>query len=195
MNSDVDVDVDDDVLTNLENSQTETNAYQTGCAFGGVRTPQRQLFNQQFFLHNVSQTIPTQIQNKAQSQAKSQCSIPHDGSGTKPGTKSVFHTASSKSFNKEFNTNASQRAAIISDPSAVCPPVTKNLKILVLGNAKCGKSSLINRYCHGTFSERYKTTIGADFIRKDISFQSSKVAAPVGVRLQVRLLYCEHFSN
>ena len=44
----------------------------------------------------------------------------------------------------------------------------KNIKILVIGNAKCGKSSLISRYAFGTFDEGYRTTIGADFIRKDI---------------------------
>lgn len=71
------------------------------------------------------------------------------------------------------------------------PTITKNVKLLILGNAKCGKSSLINRYCHGTFSEKYKTTVGADFIRKDIAYQGAQDSRPVGVRLQV--LFTEYY--
>lgn len=41
------------------------------------------------------------------------------------------------------------------------------MKILIVGNAKCGKSSIINRYTSNSFESKYKTTIGADFIRKD----------------------------
>jgi GTPase SAR1 family protein len=48
----------------------------------------------------------------------------------------------------------------------------KNIKILVIGNAKCGKSSLISKYAFGTFDEGYKTTVGADFVRKDVIHQS-----------------------
>lgn len=63
--------------------------------------------------------------------------------------------------------------------------IKRNLKILVLGNAKCGKSSLISRYCHNTFSEKYKTTIGADFVRKDIAYRPSSGAESIGIRLQL----------
>eukprot|EP00605_Chrysophyceae_sp_TOSAG23-4_P002048 GSChrysophyteH1.ASY1.ANO1.2269.1 assembled CDS len=41
-------------------------------------------------------------------------------------------------------------------------------KVLVVGNAKCGKSSIISRYTSGSFNTNYKTTIGADFVRKDV---------------------------
>lgn len=40
-------------------------------------------------------------------------------------------------------------------------------KVLVVGNAKCGKTSVIQRYANGVFDEKYKTTIGADFVRKE----------------------------
>ena len=41
-------------------------------------------------------------------------------------------------------------------------------KVLVVGNAKCGKSSVISRYTSGCFNSNYRTTIGADFVRKDV---------------------------
>ena len=46
--------------------------------------------------------------------------------------------------------------------------VERNMKILVIGNPKCGKSSLIKRYVQNSFDNSYKTTIGADYQRKDI---------------------------
>jgi ribosome biogenesis GTPase A len=45
--------------------------------------------------------------------------------------------------------------------------INEVMKILIVGNAKCGKSSIINRYTSNSFESKYKTTIGADFIRKD----------------------------
>lgn len=39
-------------------------------------------------------------------------------------------------------------------------------KVLVVGNAKCGKTSLIRRLVSGEFQESYKCTVGADFVRK-----------------------------
>jgi len=45
--------------------------------------------------------------------------------------------------------------------------INEIMKILIVGNAKCGKSSIINRYTSNSFESKYKTTIGADFIRKD----------------------------
>ncbi|MFX0138093.1 MAG: Rab family GTPase [Candidatus Hodarchaeota archaeon] len=42
----------------------------------------------------------------------------------------------------------------------------KVFKIVVLGEAGVGKTSLVRRYCEGTFLEGYKTTIGSDFYVK-----------------------------
>ena len=36
------------------------------------------------------------------------------------------------------------------------------LKILVIGDVSCGKTSLINRFCDLGFSNNYDTTIGVD---------------------------------
>ena len=39
-------------------------------------------------------------------------------------------------------------------------------KIVVIGEAGVGKTSIVRRYCEGTFLEGYKTTIGSDFYAK-----------------------------
>jgi len=44
-------------------------------------------------------------------------------------------------------------------------------KVLVVGNAKCGKTSLIQRYVRGRFQDEYRTTIGADYSRKVVPQQ------------------------
>ena len=62
------------------------------------------------------------------------------------------------------------------------------MKILVVGDAKCGKTSLIQRFANvrhtrclsacadcrlqDVFAEEYKTTIGADFSRKTVELDS-----------------------
>ena len=95
--------------------------------------------------------------------------------------------------NIESKTN--DKKECLTSTSLPVPTISRNLKILVLGNAKCGKSSLINRYCHGTFCEKYKTTVGADFIRKDISYKPDENDEPIGIRLQVRfVLYTRSLS-
>jgi len=46
---------------------------------------------------------------------------------------------------------------------------TYSYKVLVVGNAKCGKTSIIARYAKNSFSEAYSTTIGADYARKVVN--------------------------
>eukprot|EP01035_Chromulina_nebulosa_P020922 gene20922-27118_t len=56
---------------------------------------------------------------------------------------------------------------------------------LVVGNAKCGKTSIISKYVYrGNLNSKYKTTIGADFIRKDVLFDIND-SNSIGVRLQL----------
>lgn len=64
--------------------------------------------------------------------------------------------------------------------SAETPPSIESIeveilaKVLVVGNAKCGKSSIISRYTSGFFNTNYKSTIGADFVRKDVLVDMNK---------------------
>ena len=50
-------------------------------------------------------------------------------------------------------------------------------KIVLLGDAAVGKTSLITQYCEGMFEEDYKPTLGANIIRKDVNLEdvSTKV--------------------
>uniref|UniRef100_A0A8D9AX72 Ras-related protein Rab-7a n=1 Tax=Cacopsylla melanoneura TaxID=428564 RepID=A0A8D9AX72_9HEMI len=48
---------------------------------------------------------------------------------------------------------------------------TKNrvlFKVVILGNAAVGKTSLLNQFVNNKFSNQYKATIGADFLTKEV---------------------------
>lgn len=62
---------------------------------------------------------------------------------------------------------------VINRPTSIC-------KILVVGNAKCGKSSIIRRYVEDSFNTDYVTTIGADYLKKDVVIEDGRA-----VRLQL----------
>lgn len=47
-------------------------------------------------------------------------------------------------------------------------------KIVILGEAAVGKTSLLNRFCEGSFQEDYKPTLGANIIRKDVDLEEAK---------------------
>ena len=48
-------------------------------------------------------------------------------------------------------------------------------KIVILGDAAVGKTSLINQFVEGTFQEDYKPTLGANIIRKDVNIDNVRV--------------------
>jgi small GTP-binding protein len=48
-------------------------------------------------------------------------------------------------------------------------------KIVILGDAAVGKTSLINRFVEDSFSEDYRATLGANIVRKDVNLNSTKV--------------------
>ena len=51
----------------------------------------------------------------------------------------------------------------------------KVLKIVVLGEAATGKTSIVRRYCEGTFLSGYKTTIGSDFYVKSLHINDGRI--------------------
>ncbi|MFW9822556.1 MAG: Rab family GTPase [Candidatus Thorarchaeota archaeon] len=48
-------------------------------------------------------------------------------------------------------------------------------KIVILGNAAVGKTSLINQFVEGSFEEDYKPTLGANIIRKDVDIDGEEI--------------------
>jgi Ras-related protein Rab-32 len=63
--------------------------------------------------------------------------------------------------------------------------VDSMFKILVVGNAGVGKTSLIKRYAHNVFSDQYQSTIGVDFALKVLKVGSTHGEAEEIVRLQL----------
>jgi len=49
------------------------------------------------------------------------------------------------------------------------------LKVVIVGNGAVGKSSMIQRYCRGTFTRDYKKTIGVDFLERQIECNGEDV--------------------
>lgn len=47
---------------------------------------------------------------------------------------------------------------------------TTAFKILVIGNSKCGKTSIIRRYASDSFTEDYNVTLGADYTKKVVDW-------------------------
>lgn len=50
-----------------------------------------------------------------------------------------------------------------------------DLKVVILGSAFVGKTSLINRYCNGTFQDETLSTIGAGFFTHTLNLDGTEV--------------------
>jgi len=48
-------------------------------------------------------------------------------------------------------------------------------KIVIIGDAAVGKTSLINRFIEDKFSEDYRATLGANIVRKDVNLDNARV--------------------
>eukprot|EP00727_Mastigamoeba_balamuthi_P006404 m51a1_g2384 putative centrin-1 (408) ;mRNA; r:706862-709379 len=46
-------------------------------------------------------------------------------------------------------------------------------KVCVVGESGCGKTSILQRYIHGTFTDKFKTTIGVDFVVKVLKWSEN----------------------
>merc|ERR1712226_1831240 len=49
------------------------------------------------------------------------------------------------------------------------------LKIVLIGDSKCGKSSLLDRLCYNRFKEQFMPTIGAEHSRKTIDVNGEQI--------------------
>jgi Ras-related protein Rab-32 len=56
------------------------------------------------------------------------------------------------------------------DSSSDTESETVIMKVLIVGNARCGKTSTIRRFTQDSFNEEYVSTIGADFVEKIIEY-------------------------
>lgn len=52
---------------------------------------------------------------------------------------------------------------------------TVTCKVIVVGNAKCGKSSIISRFVNDSFSHEYVSTVGADYAMKDVELEDGRL--------------------
>jgi len=55
-----------------------------------------------------------------------------------------------------------------------------DLKICILGHLGVGKTSIVHRYVEGSFQSSYKSTIGANFLSKDLNIEEY---GEVGLRI------------
>jgi len=53
-------------------------------------------------------------------------------------------------------------------------PQKSLLKVVILGDAGVGKTSLVKQYVNGIFDPQYKPTIGADFLTKDVTLPDGR---------------------
>jgi len=61
----------------------------------------------------------------------------------------------------------------------VPPQKAAVLKVVLIGNSGVGKTSLMQQYVNKSFSLHYKTTIGADFLMKDLIVRESPVTLQI----------------
>jgi len=96
--------------------------------------------------------------------------------------KSTVSTKSRRTSNSSSGTRKKSSSA--STKAAKAPTSRRKrkraIKVIVVGNSKCGKTSIINRYVKDVFSNEYKYTIGCDYSMKEVN-----VTPDVQVRLQL----------
>jgi len=70
------------------------------------------------------------------------------------------------------------------------------VKVLVVGDVATGKTSFIQRYCRGDFSEDYDATIGVDFALKTLSVRDATMRMQLwDIAGQERFAHLTRVSN
>ncbi|KAK1943735.1 Ras-related protein Rab-32A [Phytophthora citrophthora] len=70
----------------------------------------------------------------------------------------------------QYSSGSESSGSEESDDSSDDEPETVIMKVLIVGNARCGKTSTIRRFTRDDFSDEYVSTIGADFVEKLIEY-------------------------
>lgn len=100
-------------------------------------------------------TCPTQVHSQASKEDVSNSRQ----APVRPGA--VSSITSAKIHGNDGSRVGSPRLTLEAIPTVTC-------KILVVGNAKCGKSSIINRFVNDRFVANYGSTVGVDYAMKDV---------------------------
>ncbi|MGH0140176.1 UNVERIFIED_CONTAM: hypothetical protein FKN15_070503 [Acipenser sinensis] len=58
-----------------------------------------------------------------------------------------------------------------------------HLKVILLGNSGVGKSSFMNQFVNHRFTNLYRSTIGADFLTKEMTMDGNTVVLQVSGKL------------
>jgi GTPase SAR1 family protein len=61
------------------------------------------------------------------------------------------------------------------ETSPVLDPQLLKVKVVFLGNAGVGKTSIIQRFIYGTYDQAYHTTIGVDYVSKTMIADNTEV--------------------
>lgn len=73
------------------------------------------------------------------------------------------------------------------------------MKILCLGNVATGKTCIIRRYVNNEFSHQYRTTIGVDFMLKDVNINGKAIKVQfwdLGMyHIPVKICVYDRYSN
>lgn len=48
-------------------------------------------------------------------------------------------------------------------------------KVIIIGDYSVGKSAIMNRLCHGSFTDKYNVTVGVEFESKEVDIDGEKV--------------------
>jgi len=75
--------------------------------------------------------------------------------------------------------NSDQVLVHVSVDKAMASPKKVFLKVLILGDMAVGKTALMNRYVEDKFSHHYKSTIGADFLTKEVNIDDKLVSLQI----------------
>jgi len=59
--------------------------------------------------------------------------------------------------------------------SEIALPYQYIFKIILIGDSNIGKTSIINRYIHNSFSDKYICTIGVDFMMKTMTIEDTQL--------------------